>query len=318
MKIVFLDAKTVGDVPNLHLFENFGEVVYYQTTSPQQTAERMKEADIVITNKVVLDSDAIEQASRLKLICISATGTNNVDKAAALKRGIPVKNVADYSSNSVAQGTFALLLHLLNNVPYLDAYVKNGGYSQSDIFTHLDRSFWELKGKRFGIIGLGSIGRKVATIAEAFGANVVYYSASGQNYQQPYQRLGLEELLRTSDVVSVHAPLNDYTANLLTYDRLHLMKRSAFLINAGRGGIVNEADLARALDEGLIAGAGVDVFEKEPISAQNPLLHIRHKERLAMTPHSIWASIESRTVLVEKVAQNIQQFIQENALLAKP
>ncbi|HEU4902942.1 MAG TPA: NAD(P)-dependent oxidoreductase, partial [Flavisolibacter sp.] len=169
----------------------------------------------------------------------------------------------------------------------------------------------------FGIIGLGSIGRMVAKIAEAFGAEVVYYSASGQNYQQPYQRLSLEELLSTADVVSIHAPLNEYTFNLITYDRLLLMKRSAFLINAGRGGIVNEMDLARALDEGLIAGAGVDVFEKEPIATQNPLLHIQHKERLAMTPHSIWASIESRTALIEKVAYNIQEFIKENELLVK-
>lgn len=317
MKIVFLDVKTVGNVPNLHLFEQFGEVVYFQTTSPEQVQERIAGADIVITNKVVLDSAAIEQAPHLKLICISATGTNNVDKTAALKRGIPVKNASDYSSASVAQGTFALLLHLLNNIPYFDGYVKNGSYSQSDIFTHLENTFWELSGKRFGIIGLGSIGRKVAKIAEAFGAEVVYYSASGKNDQQPYQRLSLEELLRTSDVVSIHAPLNEYTSGLITYDRLLLMKRSAILLNAGRGGIVNEADLAHALDEGLIAGAGVDVFEKEPISTQNPLLHIQHKERLAMTPHSIWASLESRTTLIEKVAQNIQEFINENEFLIK-
>ena len=318
MKIVFLDVKTVGDVPNLHLFRQFGEAVYFQTTSPGQVEDRIADADVVITNKVVLDSRAIEQAPHLKLICIAATGTNNVDKTAALKRGIPVKNVSDYSSASVAQGTFALLLHLLNKIPYFDDYVKNGSYSQSDIFTHLENSFWELSGKRFGIIGLGSIGRKVAKIAEAFGAEVVYYSASGKNDQQPYQRLSLEELLKTSDVVSIHAPLNEYTSNLITYDRLLLMKRSAILINAGRGGIVNETDLVRVLDEGLIAGAGVDVFEKEPISPQNPLLQIQHKERLALTPHSIWASLESRTTLIEKIAQNIQAFIKENERLVKP
>lgn len=317
MKIVFLDIKTVGEVPNMDLLEQFGEVVYYQTTSPDQTMERIDGADIVITNKVVLDEAAISQAPSLKLICVAATGTNNVDKTAALKRGIPVKNAADYSSDSVAQGTFALLLHLLNNIPYFDAYVKQGSYSQSDIFTHVERTFRELRGKRLGIIGLGSIGRKVAKIAEAFGAEVVYYSASGQSYPTPYQRLSLEELLHTSDVVSIHAPLNDHTFNLLTWDRLSLMKRSAILINAGRGGIINEADLAKALDEGIIAGAGIDVFEKEPIAVDNPLLHIKHKERLAMTPHSIWASVESRTALIEKVAQNIQQFIKESELLVK-
>ena len=317
MKIVFLDVKTVGSVPNLHMLEQFGDVDFYPTTLPGQVRERIEKADIVITNKVVLDQTAIEQAPRLKLICISATGMNNVDREAALKRNIPVRNVADYSSASVAQGTFALLLHLLNNIPYFDDYVKNGSYAQNDIFTHVERSFWELSGKRFGIIGLGSIGRKVAKIAEAFGSEVVYYSASGQNYQQPYQRLSLEELLKTSDVASIHAPLNEFTFNLLTYERLLLMKRTALLINAGRGGIVYEADLAQALDEGVIAGAGVDVFEKEPISEYNPLLHVRHKERLVMTPHSIWASIESRTELIQKVAQNIQDFITENEVLVK-
>jgi len=317
MKIVFLDVKTVGNVPNLHLLEKFGDIIFYQTTSQEQVMERIEGADIVITNKVVLDATSINWAPFLKLICIAATGTNNVHKDAAMRRNIPVKNVADYSSASVAQGTFALLLHLINTIPYFDEYVKNGSYSQSDIFTHVGKGFWELEGKRFGIIGLGTIGRKVAKIAESFGSEVVYYSASGQSYEQPYQRLTLEELLRTSDVVSIHAPLSEHTLNLITYDRLLLMKRSAILINVGRGGIVSEGDLARALDDGVIAGAGIDVFEKEPISTKNPLLHIRHKERLAMTPHSIWASIESRTMLIEKIAQNIQQFIRESEFLIK-
>jgi lactate dehydrogenase-like 2-hydroxyacid dehydrogenase len=316
MKIVFLDSKTVGEVPNLHLLEQFGEVTYYQTTPPELTLERIKRADVVITNKVVLDKSIIEQASSLKLICVAATGTNNVDKIAAQQRGIPVKNVMDYSSKSVAQGTFALLLHLLNNISFYDNYVKQGGYSKSDIFTYLERSFWEISGKRFGIIGLGSIGRQVAKIAEAFGAEVVYYSASGQSYQQPYQRLELEEFLSTSDIVSIHAPLNEYTFNLINYDRLLLMKPSAILINAGRGGIVNEADLARALDEDLIAAAGIDVFEKEPINPQNPLLHVSNKEKLVLTPHVIWASIETRTLLIEKVGQNIREFLQESRQLA--
>lgn len=311
MKLVFLDTKTMGDIPNLHLLDKFGEVTYHKTTSPEQTLARVKEAEIVITNKVVLDADIIEQAGNLKLICVSATGTNNVDKAAAGKRGIPVKNVVDYSTNSVAQGTFSLLLHLLNHVPFFDSYVKEGAYSQNDIFTHFGRTFWELTGKRFGILGLGNIGRRVAGIAEAFGAEVVYYSASGRNTEQPYLRLELEEFLTTSDIVSIHAPLNEYTANLINYDRLRMMKKRAILLNAGRGGIVNEYDLARALDEDLIAGAGIDVYEKEPIHADNPLLQIRHKEKLALTPHVTWASIEARTLLMEKVGQNIREFLSE-------
>lgn len=310
MNLVFLDTKTVGNIPNLNLLDTFGKVTYYETTTPQQTLERVREADIVITNKVVLDSTIIEQASNLKLICVSATGTNNVDKDAAKKRGIPVKNVSDYSTNSVAQGTFSLLLHLLNQVPYFDHYVKSGGYSQTDIFTHFGKTFWELTGKRFGILGLGNIGRQVAKIAGAFGAEVVYYSASGRNTDQPYLRLELEEFLQTSDIVSIHAPLNEHTTNLINYDRLRMMKKTAILLNAGRGGIINEADLARALNEDLIAAAGIDVYTKEPITPDNPLLQVRNKEKLALTPHVTWASMEARTLLMEKVGQNIKEFLE--------
>ena len=313
MTLAFLDTKTIGIIPNQQLLDQFGEVTYYPVTSPDQTWERVRQADIVITSKVVLDEYMILHAENLKLICVAATGTNNIDKAAALKRGIPVMNVSDYSSNSVAQGTFALLLHLLNKVSYFDQYVKDGSYSRSDIFTHFGKSFWELTGKRFGIIGLGNIGRQVARIAEAFGTEVVYYSTSGRNTEQPWQQLDLETFLTTCDVVSIHAPLNENTVNLINYDRLKRMKRSAILLNAGRGGIVNEADLARALDEDLIAAAGMDVFSKEPILPENPLLHVRDKEKIVLTPHVTWASIESRTLLMEKIRDNIESFIKESS-----
>ncbi|WP_416866938.1 MAG: D-2-hydroxyacid dehydrogenase [Imperialibacter sp.] len=309
MKLVFLDTKTIGDVPNIKSLERFGEAIYYETTSSDQTLERVREADIIITNKVVIDRSTVHEAKRLKLICIAATGTNNVDIAAANELGIPVKNAVDYSSKSVAQGTFAILLQLINKVPYYDNYVKSGAYSKTDIFTHFEKPFWELSGKRFGIIGLGSIGLQVAKIAEAFGAEVVYYSASGQSYEAPYPRLELEEFLTTADVVSIHAPLNQHTSNLINYERLGLMKRSSLLINAGRGGIVNETDLVRGLNEGLIAGAGIDVFAREPLDPQSPLLLVNEEEKLVMTPHSIWASMEARTLLIDKVEQNIQEFL---------
>lgn len=311
LNIVFLDVKTVGDVPNLDRLEQFGSVVYYQTTEPAQTRERILDADIVITNKVVLDRALLEQAPRLKLICVAATGTNNVDKDAAAERGIPVKNVRDYSTRSVAQVTFATLLHLLNQVPYYDAYVKQGGYAQNDIFTHFGPSFWELGGKRFGIIGLGTIGRQVANIADAFGAEVVYFSTSGQNNDQPYARLEWTDFLRTTDVISIHAPLNERTANLIRYEGLKQMKKSAILLNVGRGGIVNEAHLARALDDELIAGAGIDVFEQEPIDPKNPLLTVRNPDKLVLTPHVAWASVEARTRLIELISRNIDEFLKE-------
>lgn len=311
MEIIFLDTDTIGIIPNIHLLDQFGHLTCYPNTAREETLERIKGADIVITNKVVLNQETITGASNLKLICVAATGMNNIDKVAAMNRDIQVCNVSDYSTNSVAQGTFAMLLHILHKISYFDNYVKEGSYSQSTIFTHFGRTFWELTGKRFGIIGMGNIGRQVAKIAAAFGAEIVYYSASGKNTQQPYLRLELEELLRTSDIVSVHAPLNTDTENLLDYERLKLMKRSAILLNAGRGGIVNEADLAIALNEGLIAGAGIDVFTREPILPENPLLKVDNPERIVLMPHVTWASLESRTMLIEKLCTNIEKFIKE-------
>lgn len=309
MNIVFLDIKTVGDVPNLKDLKKFGDVTFYKTTSPDQTSKRIEEADIVITNKVVLDKDLIESAENLKLICVAATGMNNIDRDAAKEAGIPVKNVDGYSSNSVAQTAFAMILHLVQKIQQFDEFVKSGEYAEHDIFTNIDISYSEIYGKQFGIIGLGNIGSKVAAIAEAFGAKVVYYSTSGRNLDQPYPHKDLNELLKTSDFVSIHAPLNENTENLIGYEELKLMKETAILINAGRGGIVNEADLAKALDEDQIGGAGLDVFDEEPINADNPLLSIKNKHKLVMTPHIAWASIEARTELIEGVESNIDEFL---------
>lgn len=309
MKIVFLDADTIGQVSNLHRFEEFGEFTIYANTLPDEIIDRVKDYDIIITNKVEIDRKVIEQARQLQLICISATGTNNVDLACAREKGIEVKNVEDYSTHSVAQHTFALILLLLNQVRYYDMYVKTGAYSVQPLFTHMGRSTWEMHGKRFGIIGLGSIGRQVATIAESFGAEIVYYSSSGKNRHDRYQRLDLHTLLSSSDIISVHAPLNDKTRNLIAYDQIKMMKRSALLINTGRGGIIHEADLARALDEDLIQGAGIDVFTEEPISLEHPLMHLEKKEKAILTPHMAWISVEARNLLMDKVYQNIESFI---------
>ena len=236
---------------------------------------------------------------------------NNVDRKAAADLGIEVKNVAGYASVSVAQTTFAMILHLQMNLPGYDEFVKSSSYSKSPIFTNMHHNYHEISGMRFGIIGLGNIGQKVADIAEAFGAEVVYYSTSGKNNDQPYKRLELDELLETSDVVSIHAPLNENTDNLISAEQLSLMKSSALLINTGRGGIVNEADLAHALDDESIAGAGLDVFENEPIKADNPLLGIKNKKRVVLTPHIAWASVEARTELIEGVKENVRKFIGE-------
>ncbi len=308
-KIVVLDAKTLGNI-DLSLWHKLGEVVIYPTTKPEETIERIKNADVIITNKVVIDQKMMENSPKLKLICVAATGTNNIDLKAAQKLGIAVTNVAGYSTRSVAQHTFAMLFYLLESLNYYDNYVKSSRYSKNDIFTHLDKPFYEISGKRWGIIGLGTIGKEVAKIAEAFGCEVVYYSTSGVMRKEPYPRVSLDVLLTTSDIVSIHAPLNERTKNLITYEKLKLMKRNAVILNLGRGGIINEKDLAKALDEGLISAAALDVLEKEPIEPDNPLLKIKNKERLLITPHIAWASIEARKRLVYEIYENIKAFFE--------
>ena len=299
----------MGNVPNLEILNMLGAVTFYSTTSPSETSERLSNADIAITSKVVIDKPVIDKNSRLKLICVAATGINNIDWEYARKKGMEVKNVEAYSTNSVAQSTFSMILALLNHVEYYDNYVKSGDYASNDMFTHMDKTIHELEGKVFGIIGLGTIGRRVAQIAQAFGCNICYFSTSGKNNSNEYNRVTLNYLLSNSDVICIHAPLNEATRNLINCDKIKLMKSSAIIINTGRGGIIDEADLAKALDEELIAGAGVDVFSKEPIDLNNPLLSIRDKERIIFSPHSAWTSIEARMLLIEKIADNIKEFI---------
>ena len=309
MKLVFLDAKTLGDDIQLGIFEQFGDLEIYPTTEPSQLFERVQYADIIITNKVVIDKEAINSARNLKLICVAATGYNNVDVYYAKEKGIAVTNVAGYSTESVVQTTFGMLFYLLMHLRYYDDYVKSGDYAMSDIFTHLGRPFWEIHGKRWGIIGLGTIGRRVAQVAESFGCDVIYYSTSGIEREEKYPKYPLDELLKTSDIVSIHAPLNEKTKNLITIRELGMMKKHALLLNLGRGGIVNEKDLAIALDSDLIGGAGLDVLEKEPIDPDNPLLKIKNKEKLLITPHIAWTSIEARKRLVNEIVENIRAFL---------
>jgi lactate dehydrogenase-like 2-hydroxyacid dehydrogenase len=309
MKIVFLDRSTIGGT-SVDGLKRFGQLVIYDNTMASQTNERVKDQDVIITNKVYIDQKAMEAANNLKLICVAATGVNNVDLAFAKSKGIIVKNVSGYSTESVAQATFSSLLYLLHHVSYYDQYVKSGNYSKSEIFTHHARPFWQLAGKEFGIIGLGTIGKRVAEIATAFGSRISYYSTSGKNTYSAYPRHeNLVSVLKNSDIISIHAPLNDQTFGLIQYEQLKFMKKNAILINMGRGGIVNEVDLSKALDDGLIAGAALDVFEKEPVGADNPLLKIKDREKLLVTPHIAWASMEARDLLMEKVCNNIEEFI---------
>ena len=312
MNIVLLDKKTLGDDLDLSVLEQFGTLTSYDTTKKNETLERIINADIVITNKVVLDANTLAQTTNLKLICIAATGMNNVDIEAADSQYIKVKNVAGYSTNSVVQHTFTMGLALLEQISYYDTAVKDGSWTKSELFTDVSRPFYEISGKKWGIIGLGEIGRNVAKIATAFGAEVSYHSTSGQNLQNDYPHQALEDLLKECDIISIHAPLNNNTLNLINASNLPYLKEKSILLNLGRGGIINEVDLALELDKREIY-AGLDVLEKEPIPAENRLNEVKAKERLLITPHIAWTSIEARTKLLVGIANNIETFLQKDS-----
>jgi lactate dehydrogenase-like 2-hydroxyacid dehydrogenase len=309
VKIVFLDAATLGNVDNLSYLAGMGYYTEYDFTSSVERLKHIADNTVIITNKVLIDKYIMDKCPDIKLICIAATGMNNVDLEYAKQKGIEVKNVSGYSTESVAQSTFSMLFHLLHGNAYYDEYVKSGQYSKSQIFTNHGKPFWELKNKQFGIIGLGTIGKRVARIADVFGCRVVYFSTSGKNLNTSYQHVSLQHLLSTSDVVSIHCPLNDETRNLIDMDMLKLMKKTAYLINMGRGGIINEHALANALEDELIAGAALDVLTQEPLSSDNTLLKITNQNRLFITPHIAWASMEARRTLIEGISGNIREFM---------
>ena len=305
MKIIFLDAATMGDT-SFEPIARLGELVCYESSTPEQALERVQDCEVLIVNKVKVTPQLIDAAKNLKLICESATGVNNIDIEYAAAKGIPVRNAVGYSTTTVVQATFMHILTLVSKAPYFDDCVKSGRYSQMGMFTDVSQDWWELSGKTIGIIGMGNIGNRVAKVAEAFGMNVCYFSTSGTSHNKEYPSVTLEELLKNSDIVSIHAPLNERTAGLIGDKELKLMKSSAYLINMGRGGIAVEEDLAKAVDEGVIAGAGLDVYVTEPLPADNCFLKMSHPERMSLAPHVGWASQQARERLMAQVAQNIE------------
>ena len=307
MKIVILDRLTLGLDIDVSVFEKFGEVVSYDFTKEDETLARINDADIVITNKVVIDKNHMDN-SNIKLICITATGMNNVDLVHAKEKNIEVKNVAGYSTSSVVQVAFSMIFYFVQKLNYYKSYVDGGNWQKASIFTHIDEPFFELANKRVGIIGLGEIGRDFAKKAKAFDCEVVYYSTSGKNNNSEYKSVSLDELLKTSDIISINAPLNENTKDLLNYENMKYIKEGAILLNLGRGGIINEDDLAKIIDEKEIY-CGIDVVSVEPILESNPLLKVKNKNRLLLTPHIGWASIESRNRLIGMVAKNIENFL---------
>lgn len=309
MKIVILEANSLGSDIDLSVFEKLGEVVIYPQSNASDTPEKVKDADIIIVNKVPMNEQTLGEAANLKMVAITATGYNIIDKAYTDSRNIAVANVKGYSTNSVAQHTFALALYLVDQMAYYDGYVKSGEYVKSDIFCHFDKKIFELAGKTWGIIGMGAIGRKVAQIASVFGCKVIYYSTTGNNKGQKYECVDLDTLLAQSDIVSIHAPLSAATENLMDMENFKKMKSSAILVNVARGPIVNEADLVQALKEGRIAGAGLDVISAEPMQAGNPLLEMQDSGKLVVTPHIAWATGEARQRVVDEVYLNIEAFL---------
>ena len=304
MKIVFLDRKTLGDDINLEQFDSLGDVIYYESTKPNETLGRVKDADVVVTNKVVINKEIMQQ-THIKLICITATGMNNVDLEYAKEQKIPVKNVVGYSTSSVAQLVISYILQFVQHINYYNEYVQNGGWEKSEIFTNNDQPFYEICRKTVGIIGLGNIGKEVAKIATAFGCEVVYYSTSGKNTNDTYKNVSLEELLQKSDIISIHCALNEQTNNLLNKTNLNNLKDGAILLNLGRGGLVNEQDITDTLNNGKDIYFATDVTTVEPIEVSSPLLTIKNKERVIITPHIAWASVEARTRLMDLVYKNI-------------
>ncbi|MDE6620749.1 MAG: D-2-hydroxyacid dehydrogenase [Lachnospiraceae bacterium] len=309
MKLVVLERNSVGTDVDVSCFEQFGEVTYYANTTAEHVAERIREADIVISNKAPLNESTLAGASHVKLICVLATGYDCIDIEYCRKRGIKVTNVVNYCTPAVAQHTMLLAMMLSEKIAYYDDYVKSGAYSAQDRFSHFDRVFHDLDGKTWGIVGMGSIGRKTAALASAFGCKVIFYSASGKSTCTDYPKVDLDTLLRESDILSLHCPLTDRTRNLIDKDAFDRMKKTAILINVARGPVVNNQDLYQALVEEKIMAAGLDVLEKEPMEASNPLHQIKDSTRLIITPHMSWASIESRTRMIAEIMKNIEAFL---------
>lgn len=309
MKIVVLERNSVGMDVSMDAIGKLGEMTVYPNTTAVDVKEKIKDAEIIVANKVPLNEDTLKDAANVKLICEFATGYDNVDLEYCKSRGIKVANIVNYSTDAVAQHTFALCFYVLEKLRHYDEYVKSGAYAAQDRFSNFDLPFTELAGKTWGIVGMGNIGRKVARIAEAFGCKVIFYSASGNSTCTEYERASFDTLLEKSDFLSLHCPLSDKTRNLINLDALKKMKKKAVLINVARGPVVNDEDLYTALTEGYIAGAGLDVTGTEPMKDSNPLSRIKDSNKLIITPHLAWASDEARNRCVSETCKNIEAFL---------
>lgn len=307
MKIVFLDEYTLGGA-DLTAICTLGEYVGYEKTKPDEVVARAEGAEVLIVNKVIIGEQEMAQLPDLRLICVAATGVNNIDLEAAKRCGISVRNAVGYSTHTVAEATLGSVLALQRQVCYYDRYVKSGAYSASGEWVNFDRPTHRLWGKNWGVVGMGNIGREVARLAEAFGCKVAYSSTSGVARNEAYPQMALNELLAWADVISVHCPLNDTTRGMIDTEEIALMKPTALIVNVARGGIVVEEAVSRALNEGKLAGAAFDVYPSEPMPADSPLLHTDDPDKLLLSPHNAWSAVESIENLVECIATNIKNY----------
>ncbi len=309
LRIVFLDEASLGDDVDFDEFRTLGEYVAHPSCKQEDLVFLLHNAHVVITNKMRFDQSVLERLPDLRLICVTATGHDNIDIDAAARCGIEVRNVRGYSTYSVVQHTFALLFYLMEHLRFYDAYVREGQYEKHNSFSYFANQFTELYQKNFGIIGMGEIGRQVALVARAFGANVAWASTQDSVREEGYPRKNIRDLCVWADVVSIHAPLTPRSRNCISYEELQCMKPDAFLINVGRGGIVNEAALADVIAKGCIGGVGLDVLSQEPLRSDNPLQAVLQSERLFITPHMAWGSHEARSRLIHELAENIRDFM---------
>ena len=310
MNIVALERNSAGTDISVDCWSELGNVTCYRNTvTEEEVRERIKEADVIIANKSPMNERTLKDAPKVKLICELATGYDNCDLAYCKARGIKVTNVVDYSTAMVAQHTFTLALALSQKLAHYDNYVKSGAYSAQDRFSNFDIPFYELEGKTWGIVGMGNIGKRVASIAKAFGCRVIFYSITGKSTCTDYEQVSKDTLLAESDFLSLHCPLSDLSRNFIDGAALKKMKYTAILINVARGPVVNNGELYDALMAGEIQAAGLDVLEKEPLELTNPLSQLKDSNRLLITPHLAWASVEARTRCVEGVYENIRAFM---------
>lgn len=305
MRLVVLDAATLGKDVSLREWEQFGQLTVYETTSPDQMLERMSGHAVVILNKAVVEDALLSKLPELKLICITATGYDNIDIAACRKRGIAVCNVTGYSTHSVAQVTLAMALSLMTHLPEYAESVRSGLYTAAGVQNRLEPVYHEFCGKTWGIVGLGNIGRQVARVADAMGCRVIGYKRKPDDI---YPVLPLQALCKTADIISVHLPLTPETNHIIGAAELAVMKRDAILINVARGAVVDEAAVVTALERGELGGFGTDVYAPEPLQKRSPLWRVLDRPNVLATPHMAWGAYESRMRCIHEITENIKAF----------